>query len=372
MRLWVYGVLGLIAAAMGAAPASAKAYFFCYYWSGSSYEERTVVALTKIMEADVDRIDEYRLGRIWSQHASPGYAMNSPYPGIREARGGSARSNCVTSYNRASLDKDFTRHYLPTYRYELIEWSAIPADIVPQARVANPNELQIAVPSATRPETPKVEPKARAEQVDTPAGKILMSPEKKADYEAKLAEHQRQLGERERAIADAAARHAANKAAAEAQVAQHNKELAEHRETVAQMERHAAAVRAEWAQRAAGADAAKPDEERVEFKEGIVLCNQPNPSLASFSCKGPLQNVSTKLDVPEATVALGQACGSDRSIRDLGMVKGFRAFGCGFGIHPTARDYPGNTDVPAQLGVDYIPGRGAYFCPKSKLAYCRG
>lgn len=28
-----------------------------------------------------------------------------------------------------------------------------------------------------------------------------------------------------------------------------------------------------------------------------------------------------------------------------------RAFGCGFGIHPTAKDYPGNIDVPDLLGV---------------------
>lgn len=240
-------------------------------------------------------------------------------------------------------------------------------------KTAAPQRDPVKRPSPVdEPSTAQAKPAAPAELVETASGPILMSPQKKAEYEAKLAEHQRQLAERERAIADAAARHAANKAAAEAQVAQHNKELAEHRERVAQMERDAAAVRAEWAQRAAGADAATRDEERVAFKEGVVLCNQPNPAVASFSCKGPLQNVSTRLDVPEATVALGQACGSDRSIRDLGMVKGFRAFGCGFGIHPTARDYPGNTDVPAQLGVDFVPGRGAYFCPKSKLAYCRG
>lgn len=227
--------------------------------------------------------------------------------------------------------------------------------------------------SKIRPENnggTKAEP-SRAQLVDTPAGQILMTPEKKAAYEARLAEHKRQLAERERLIAEAAAKHAANKAAAEANHAKHERELAEHRETVAQMERDAAAIRAEWAMRAAGQEPGKEDDKPVEFKEGVVLCQQPSPSSKSFNCQGPLQNVSTPLDEARAQTALGQACGSDRSIRDLGMVKGYRAFGCGFGIHPTARDYPGNADVPARLGIDFIPGRGKYFCPKSKLAYCR-
>lgn len=60
MRLWVGAAVGLATVVLGAAPASAKAYFFCYYESGDRYEDRTVVALTKIMEADVERIDEYR------------------------------------------------------------------------------------------------------------------------------------------------------------------------------------------------------------------------------------------------------------------------------------------------------------------------
>lgn len=219
---------------------------------------------------------------------------------------------------------------------------------------------------------PTTAPQERAVKVETPSGTVLMTPRKKAEYESKLAEHQRQLVEREKAIADAAAKHEANRRAADERVAQHNKELTKHAEKVAQMERDAAAVRAEWAMRAAGLTPEQKDDERVEFKEGIVLCRQPNPSSKSWSCQGPLQNTSAVLDTPNMTVALGQACGSDRSIRDLGMVKGYRAFGCGFGIHPTARDYPGNTDVPAKLGIDFIPGRRSYTCPKSKLAYCRG
>ena len=250
-----------------------------------------------------------------------------------------------------------------------------PSPIGRDGRYLRPGTTSVATASSKiRPENKdgsKPEP-SRAQLVDTPAGQVLMTPEKKAAYEAKLAEHKRQLAERERMIAEADAKHAANKAAADAKHARHQQELAEHRETVAQMERNAAATRAEWAMRAAGLNPAGEVDTPVEFKEGVVLCQQASLSSQSFSCQGPLQNVSTPLDEARTQTALGQACGSDRSIRDLGMVKGYRAFGCGFGIHPTARDYPGNTDVPAKLGIDFIPGRGSYFCPKSKLAYCRG
>ena len=35
------------------------------------------------------------------------------------------------------------------------------------------------------------------------------------------------------------------------------------------------------------------------------------------------------------------------------------------------RDYPGNRDVPAALGL-YIPDRGTFYCPTTTSAYCRG
>lgn len=375
MRLGICVTLFTAMAILLANPASAKQYFFCYYWAGPSYENRTTVALTKIMEADVERIDDYRLERAWADYAIPGYMSNSPMPGIRDASNSGQsgfQGGCLTSQRRAYLEEQIARFYQPTYRYDPVEWTAVPADIVPAVRASEGNVVEIAVPSGAPIAKPAPDPaRSRAQLVDTPSGKILMTPEKKAEYEAKLAQHKRQLAERERIIAEAAAKHAANKAAAEAKQAQHGQELAQHHETVAQMERDAAAKRAEWAMRAAGQDPKNEEDELVEFKEGVVLCQQPSPSSRSFNCQGPLQNISTPLDEARTQIALGQACGSDRSIRDLGMVKGYRAFGCGFGIHPTARDYPGNADVPARLGIDFIPGRGSYFCPKSKLAYCR-
>jgi hypothetical protein len=79
------------------------------------------------------------------------------------------------------------------------------------------------------------------------------------------------------------------------------------------------------------------------------------------------------LDDPATRGNIGMACGSDRSLRDLGAVQGMRAFGCGFGIHPDPGmvSYPGNNDVPARYGI-YISGRGTFHCKRSVSAYCRG
>lgn len=239
-----------------------------------------------------------------------------------------------------------------------LEWSP-PSNYLPKGKTAS---SPITVANSRALET----------RADGPTGVSEIKTPNQLKYERELAEHQSLLAERERAIAEAAAKHEANRQAALAELKKHDSDLTQHRELVAQMERDAAAKRAEWAMRAAGSDPAGEDDQRVEFKEGVVLCRQQSASSRSFSCQGPLQNVSTPLDDARTQAALGQACGSDRSIRDLGMVKGYRAFGCGFGIHPTAKDYPGNRDVPARLGIDFIPGRGAYFCPKTKLAYCRG
>ena len=240
----------------------------------------------------------------------------------------------------------------------LIDWSP-PSNYLPKG-------TSVSAPSK---EARSLAPEPKVEKPTAVPGKKTPNQLK---YERELAEHQRILAEREKAIAEAAAKHEANRRAAEARMKEHDANLAQHQNVVAQMERDAAAKRAEWAMRAAGQQPANEDEQPVEFKEGVVLCRQPSPSSKTFNCQGPLQNVSTPLDEAQTQAALGQACGSDRSIRDLGMVKGYRAFGCGFGIHPTARDYPGNNDVPARLGIDFVPGRGSYFCPKSKLAYCRG
>ncbi|OZA27559.1 MAG: hypothetical protein B7X91_08165 [Hydrogenophilales bacterium 17-64-11] len=109
----------------------------------------------------------------------------------------------------------------------------------------------------------------------------------------------------------------------------------------------------------------------VAYREGITLCAPPQNGGKAWLCRGPLQNVSGVLDTQSGNVAVRQACGGN-NVRDLGMVAGYRAYGCGFGIHPTDREYPGNRDIPASLGVNHIPDRGTFYCnPSTVFAYCK-
>ena len=109
----------------------------------------------------------------------------------------------------------------------------------------------------------------------------------------------------------------------------------------------------------------------VAYKEGVVVCQQQG-SRDYWRCDGPLQITYAAFGQSNWRTNIGQACGGS-TINDLGMVSGYRAFGCGFGIHPSAnmRGYPGNRDVPAALGL-YIPDRGTFYCPTTTSAYCRG
>ena len=106
----------------------------------------------------------------------------------------------------------------------------------------------------------------------------------------------------------------------------------------------------------------------VAFKEGIVVCEKKRENY--YRCDGPLQVTYSDLVSPAGKTSLGEACGA-RTTRDMGMAGGYRIFGCGFGIHPTLRDYPGNRDVPAAYGL-YIADRATFYCPRSTDAYCRG
>lgn len=219
---------------------------------------------------------------------------------------------------------------------------------------------------AAKPASKLAAPKPATEQRvrrDNPLGKTP----NQVKYELATAVHQTRLARLAREKAELEAKKEQQRAVAREVLSQHDQALAQHRQVVAASDREQAEYRAKLAA------PAKLPEGKIGFREGIVLCEKrPAPS-KEWRCPGPLQVTYANLDdLPRAMVSLGEACGSSKSIRDLGMVSGYRAFGCGFGIHPTARDYPGNTDVPAQLGVNYIPDRGTYYCLRSKLAYCRG
>jgi hypothetical protein len=192
--------------------------------------------------------------------------------------------------------------------------------------------------------------------------------------------HQRQI----EASARARREHEAAVARSQAEAAAYEKQLQEYQRQLASgnFDRAAAAsmrrdseekLRLAKATEERLAEQKRNEEERnrpVEFKEGVVLCEAPKAGGKQWRCQGPLQTTYGELDAPSGNVALRQACGTDRPIRDLGLASGYRAFGCGFGMHPTATDYPGNNDVPARLQI-YVSDRATFRCPRSTLAYCR-
>jgi hypothetical protein len=56
------------------------------------------------------------------------------------------------------------------------------------------------------------------------------------------------------------------------------------------------------------------------------------------------------------------ACGTKLQPRDLGVVGGYRAFGCGFAMQSSDRD------VPKMFGISYVPGRISFRCRKDRIS----
>lgn len=182
----------------------------------------------------------------------------------------------------------------------------------------------------------------------------------KARRDQEFAESQRRLAEQRRAAEETAQREAEQRAQAIE---------AERQRREAQAAAEAARRRQEQEARLAEQRRKQEEANRpVAFKEGIVVCEKKRENY--YRCEGPLQVTYSDLVSPSGLTSLGQACGA-RTTRDMGMAGGFRIFGCGFGIHPTLRDYPGNRDVPAEYGL-YIADRATFYCPRSTSAYCRG
>ena len=145
------------------------------------------------------------------------------------------------------------------------------------------------------------------------------------------------------------------------------------REEIAQRQRadEAALARSKQLEEALKRQEEEARNRPVAYREGITLCAPPQNGGKAWLCRGPLQNMSGVLDTQSGNVAVRQACGGN-NVRDLGMVAGYRAYGCGFGIHPTDRDAP-NRDVPESLGVNHVPGRGTFYCnPTQVFVYCKG
>ena len=100
----------------------------------------------------------------------------------------------------------------------------------------------------------------------------------------------------------------------------------------------------------------------VDWKESVTLCEKTGPQaqFGNWRCTGSLQMNYVNFENPYWVSALDKTCGGPRNKRDLGMVGGYRAFGCGFGLPPSSTD-----DIPARFGVGYVPGRITFRCPRS-------
>jgi hypothetical protein len=190
-----------------------------------------------------------------------------------------------------------------------------------------------------------------------------------ADADAQRADEERRRAE----LAAQERRAAEEKRAAEARIREAEQREAELKKRLEEQERRLAELqRKEEEAKRKEEEARRP----VDFKEGVVLCQMGSNDNAVARCHGPLQTISSaikSLDDAYTRAQIGMACGSDRNLRDIGMVSGMRAFGCGFGIHPdpAMASYPGNIDVPARMAI-YVADRGVFRCPRSVEAYCTG
>lgn len=188
-------------------------------------------------------------------------------------------------------------------------------------------------------------------------------------YQRELADHQARLAEIEQIKAAAAAKHAGDRAAADAEIARHQREKALNDAAKRKYDADLAAH-----QRLVDQMQTKQDRERkVDWREAVVVCNlDPSDGQSRFGnwrCDGPLQMTYAKLGgagglTPKELVNLSQACGGKpESVRDLGLVGTSRLFGCSFGLHPNASgNFP--LDAARKHGIGYVPGRALYRCPE--------
>jgi len=138
------------------------------------------------------------------------------------------------------------------------------------------------------------------------------------------------------------------------------------RERDADAQRQADARRQEQERQRAAAEAERS--RVIEFKEAVVLCELTGPQaqFGNWRCEGPLQ--MNYVNLGEGNYASAFAQMDCSSFRELPRAGAYRAFGCGYGLHPTN---PGaGRNVPEMLGV-IVGGRNTYRCPRNIGGVCR-
>lgn len=100
----------------------------------------------------------------------------------------------------------------------------------------------------------------------------------------------------------------------------------------------------------------------IEFREGVTLCSLSGPQAQfnNWTCEGPLQMNYVNFEKPNAAAMMAlTGCTNYRELSRAGV---YRAFGCGYGVHPTS---PGALrNVPEMLGV-FVDGRATFRCNRN-------
>ncbi|MDQ3124687.1 MAG: hypothetical protein M3Q74_03695, partial [Pseudomonadota bacterium] len=129
------------------------------------------------------------------------------------------------------------------------------------------------------------------------------------------------------------------------------------------------AQRREQEQRRLEAERREAERNRmVDFKEATVLCilSGPQAQFNNWDCEGPLQQNYVNFERPTWTAAFAlMDCSNPRELPRSGA---YRAFGCGYGLHPT--NTGASRNVPEMLGV-FVDGRITFRCPISTTSACR-
>lgn len=164
------------------------------------------------------------------------------------------------------------------------------------------------------------------------------------------------------------ARRAAEQREREAQQTREEQERRdeEARQRREQAEREADARRQEQERQRAAAEAER--NRVIDFREAVVLCSLTGPQAQfnNWRCEGPLQ--MTYVNFEQANVPFHFDQMSCASYRELPRAGPYRAFGCGYGLHPTN---PGaSRNVPEMLGV-FVDGRVTFRCPRNISGVCR-
>ena len=237
------------------------------------------------------------------------------------------------------------------------------------------------------PEKEAPEPTEEAKPAATETASAPPTP--KRDYEAEYQERLRQwealVAERNREVAafEEATRQFEQDKLARAQCARQEEEayrraLDEHAAKVAAVAEENRRRQAAYEQQLAtlGNAAAGPI---IDFPEAVSVCEldraDPQSQFGNWKCVGPLQFTYAKLGgtggaSQGAMYAVRDSCGGKlEDVRDLGMVKGYRVFGCSFGINPNPR-ISLSRDSARQFGLDFIDGRMLFRCPATRSS-CR-